>query len=74
MKKLLVATAVSLVTMAAAAYALEYAEADANGDGQVTIDEAVAAMPETSSDLIAAADTDGDGVLSAAEFEVLAKQ
>ena len=37
-------------------------------------EEAAAAMPEVSADAIAAADSDGDGVLTVAEYEALASQ
>lgn len=73
MKKLLLATGVSILSMAAVAGAVEYSAADANGDGQVTLMEAQAAMPEASADVIAAADLDGDGILTTAEFEALAQ-
>ena len=74
MRKLLAATVLSVFAMAATAQAVEYSEADANGDGLVTVDEAKAAMPDASEEIIVAADANGDGVISEAEFEALAGQ
>ncbi|GKX33326.1 MAG: hypothetical protein MnENMB40S_09440 [Rhizobiaceae bacterium MnEN-MB40S] len=73
MKKLLLATGVSILSMAAVAGAVEYSAADANGDGQVTLMEAQAVLPEASVEMIAAADLNGDGILTSTEFEALAQ-
>ena len=45
MKKLLAVLAVSLLSVTAA-QAAEFAEVDADADGAITLEEAVAAMPE----------------------------
>ena len=74
MKKLLLALGLSAFSMAAYAQAVEFVVADANGDGAVTMEEAMAALPTVSSDMLAAADTDGDGILSQPEYEALASQ
>ncbi len=74
MKKLLLATAISAFSMAAYAQAVEFVVADANGDGAVTMEEAMIVLPSVSPDTLKAADTDGDGVLSQAEYEALASQ
>lgn len=59
---------------AAYAQVVEFAVADADGNGAVTIEEAMAANPSASSDALVAADGDGDGSLSPEEYEVLASQ
>jgi len=74
MKMFLFATAVSILAMAVASRALEYRLVDADHDGRVTLEEARAAIPEISTAVFVAADTDGDGVLSASEFETLASR
>lgn len=74
MKKLLLATAISTFSMAAYAQAVDFATADANGDGAITMEEAMAVMPSVSPDTLRSADTDGDGVLSQPEYEALASQ
>lgn len=42
---------------------------DADGDGNVTMEELQAAYPDATADTFAAMDTDADGILSAAEVE-----
>ncbi len=74
MKKLLLAVGFSAFSMAAYAQAVEFAVADADGNGVITKEEAMAAMPSVSSDTLLAADADGDGVLNQAEYEALASQ
>ncbi|MEX3010927.1 hypothetical protein [Hoeflea sp. TYP-13] len=74
MKKLLLAMGFAAFSMAASAETVEFATADADGNGAVTMEEAMAAMPNVSSDTVAAADSDGDGVLTVAEYEALASQ
>lgn len=74
MKKLLLAMGFTAFSMAASAATVDFATADADGNGAVTMEEAAAAMPEVSADAIAAADSDGDGILTVAEYEALASQ
>ncbi|WP_419907181.1 hypothetical protein [Hoeflea sp.] len=74
MKKLLLAMGFSVVSMAASAAMVDFNTADADGNGAVTMEEAKAAMPDVSSDAVAAADSNGDGVLTVAEYEALASQ
>ncbi len=49
--------------------ALFAAEADANGDGLLTIDEVQAVMPEVTAESFTAMDLNADGTLDAAEVE-----
>ncbi len=42
---------------------------DADGDGNVTMEELQAAYPDATADTFAAMDTEADGILSAAEVE-----
>lgn len=59
------------VLLAGAAWAAT--DADANGDGVLTIDEVQAAMPAISAETFNAMDLNADGTLDAAEVEA-AKQ
>ena len=70
MKKFLAVLAVSLLTVSAA-QAAEFADVDTDADGTITLDEAVAAMPDMTEDAFAAADTDEDGGLNADEFAAI---
>ena len=74
MKKLLLAGAMATFSMAAYAQTIDFTTADANGDGVVTMEEAMAVLPSVSPDTLKGADTDGDGVLSPQEYEALASQ
>ena len=61
----------SVLTTIAAALALSlpaFAQ-DADGDGNVTLEELQAVYPEVTEDAFTTMDTDGDGVLSASEFQ-----
>lgn len=44
-------------------------EADANGDGLLTLDEVQAVMPEVTAESFSAMDLNADGALDAAEVE-----
>ncbi len=70
MKKFLAVLAVSLLT-ATAAQAAEFGEVDTDADGAITLEEAVAAMPDLTEDAFAAADTDEDGSLNPDEFAAM---
>jgi len=69
MKKTSIAIALGAMFMSGAAFAAaDFATADANSDGQVTVEEAAAAAPEITAEKFKAADTNGDGSLSAEEY------
>ncbi|MCY6383083.1 hypothetical protein [Hoeflea prorocentri] len=74
MKQLLLAMGFTAFSMAAYAQTVDFATADADGNGVVTMEEAQAAMPDVSPDAVAAADSDGDGVLTVSEYEALISQ
>jgi hypothetical protein len=71
MKKLLaLATAFALVSTAALAQAAtDFATLDADASGDVSIAEANTIWPDLTAEAYAAADTDGDGKVSQAEYE-----
>lgn len=64
MKPILTITAVAFA-LTAPAWAQTVMDAD--GDGNVTLEEAQAVMPEMTEDSFASMDSDADGVLSTAE-------
>lgn len=64
MKRLTMTTAAALLTLAS-----PLAAQDADGDGNVTLEEFQAAYPDATSDVFVAIDADEDGVLSAAELQ-----
>lgn len=69
MKKLILT--ISLLGLAggpAFAQMVDFATADANGDGGVTIEEATSAGLTWTAEEFAAADSDGDGSLSEEEY------
>lgn len=70
MKKLFAVLAVSLLTISAAK-AAEFTEVDTDESGTISMDEAVAAMPDLTEDAFAAADTDSDGELNPDEFAAM---
>jgi Ca2+-binding EF-hand superfamily protein len=70
MKNFLAILAVSLLTITAA-QAAEFAEVDTDGDGAISMDEAVAMTPDLTEDAFKAADTDADGGLNADEFAAM---
>ena len=70
MKKFFAVLAVSLLAVTSA-QAAEFADVDADADGAITLEEAVAAMPDLTDDAFAAADTDEDGSLNADEFAAM---
>jgi hypothetical protein len=65
--------AVSALAVLLAGAAWAATDADANGDGVLTIDEVQAAMPDVSAETFNAMDLNADGTLDAAEIEA-AKQ
>lgn len=71
MKQTLIAIA-ALAAASSMAFAADFAAADTDGSGAVSMDEAKAAMPDLSDDAFKAADADGSGDLSAEEFTALA--
>ncbi len=72
MKKLIVALGILAFTAPAFAETADFATADADGNGMVSMDELKAAMPDVAEDAAMAADTDGDGSLNADEYAALA--
>ncbi|MDF1777198.1 MAG: hypothetical protein P1V21_07540 [Rhizobiaceae bacterium] len=78
MKKLLLALGISAFSiaapMAAYAQAVDFSVADADGNGEVTMEELMEALPDVSADAAAEADTDEDGVLSQEEYDALVSQ
>jgi len=69
MKKVVLALGLAaLMAGPALAQEMDFATVDADGNGQVTMDEATAAGWEWSAEDFKAADTDGNGTLSAEEF------
>ncbi|HSG96120.1 MAG TPA: hypothetical protein VLA28_11405 [Afifellaceae bacterium] len=69
MKKPSIALAAGALFLSGAAFAAEeFAVADANADGQVTVEEAAVAAPEITPEKFAEADANGDGTLSAEEY------
>lgn len=47
----------------------DFAAADANSDGAVSMEELLTVMPSVTEEQFKAADADGDGALSEAEFQ-----
>ena len=69
MKKASIAIALGAMFFSGAAFAAaDFATADANSDGQVTMAEAVAAAPEITPEKFQLADANRDGALSAKEY------
>ena len=73
MKKFFTVLAVSLLAITAA-QAAEFAEVDTDENGKITLDEAVAVMPDLTEDAFKAADTDSDGELNPDEFAAMSNQ
>ena len=59
------------ITAALAQSAPDFATADADGDGQLTLEEVKAALPDVEEATIVAADADSDGALSQEEYAAL---
>lgn len=59
----------SVLAFALAGAASAATDADANGDGVLTIEEVQAVMPDVSAETFNAMDTNADGTLDAAEVE-----
>lgn len=69
MKKLLAAFAIATFATSSAFAQVAFEAVDADGDGMVTAEEAVAAG--IGEDIFTAADGDGDGMLNADEFAAI---
>ena len=67
MKKILIPAA-ALTLIAGNAFAVTFAEVDANQDGWVTPAEFAAAVPEATEDDFTAIDANGDGAISEEEM------
>jgi hypothetical protein len=73
MRKLVIALALcGLSALPALAQAADFKTTDADGDGQVTLEEGAAAGFQWTEEQFAAADADSNGVLSDAEFATAA--
>jgi len=73
MAKRLTTFAAAAALTAGAALADTFEQADADGDGAVTLTEARAMMPDLTVQAFVNADADGDGGLDPAEFDTLAR-
>jgi len=51
----------------------DFTKVDSDGDGRVTFEELIAAMPGVTEDKFKAADTNGDGALSSEEYAAAMK-
>ena len=64
--------ATAFASTAALAAEGDFAKADVNTDGALTMEEAVAAMPDLTAEQFNAADADQNGSLSEDEFKAIA--
>lgn len=71
MRTVLAAIAVLTLTATAHAQTPDFATADADGNGVVTVEELKAVMPDVSEDKVKAADKNGDGQLDETEYNAL---
>jgi hypothetical protein len=71
MKTVLAAVAALTMTVAAHAQTADFATADADGNGTVSMEELKAVMPDISEDKVTAADKNGDGQLDEEEYNAL---
>lgn len=71
MKTVLAAVASLAMTLAAHAQTPDFATADADGNGTVSMEELKAVMPDVSEDKVKAADANGDGQLDEEEYAAL---
>lgn len=71
MKKFAALTTIAALAMAPAAFAGDksFADIDTDADGFLSLSEIQVVKPEVTADDVAAYDTDGDTMLSEAEFE-----
>jgi Ca2+-binding EF-hand superfamily protein len=71
MRKTLLTLAVAALAAPSILSAQTFAEVDADADGSISMEEAMAAMPDADEATLQAADADGDGALSEEEFEAI---
>ncbi len=71
MKTLVTALSIAAFSTVAFAAAPSFAEADTDGNGMLTMEEAKAALPDVDEAKIAAADVNQDGGLSEGEYTAL---
>lgn len=74
MKKIILTSlfALGLSSAAMAQAATDFASVDTDASGSISFAEAVVAWPDLTEEAFAAADLDGNGELSAEEYEALA--
>ncbi len=65
---ILFAATALLISTAAIAAKGDFAKVDTDGDGRVTLEELVVAVPEATEDNFKVADANGDGTLSPEEY------
>ncbi|NNE21045.1 MAG: hypothetical protein HKN11_00405 [Rhizobiales bacterium] len=70
-KPLAIACATAFLSTAAIAAEGDFVKADTDTDGALTYQEVLALMPDMTAEQFKAADGNGDGTLSQAEFEAV---
>lgn len=71
MRKTLLTLTVAAFAAPALLSAQTFEEVDTDADGSISMEEAMAAMPDAAAEDLQALDADGDGALSAEEFEAM---
>jgi Ca2+-binding EF-hand superfamily protein len=71
MRKTLLTLAVAALAMPAVLSAATFEEVDTDADGSISMEEAMAAMPDVAAEDLQALDADGDGALSPDEFAAM---
>jgi Ca2+-binding EF-hand superfamily protein len=71
MRKTVLSLALAAFAVPALVSAATFEEVDTDADGVISMEEAMAAMPDMDEAALQAADADGDGSLSVEEFEAI---
>jgi len=71
MRKTLLTLTIAAFSVPALLSAATFEEVDADADGSISMEEAMAAMPDVSTEDLLVLDADGDGALSADEFAAM---